>query len=222
LPFRTSLAIATAIAILQSLAFGGVADRLGLGLLNRVGQPSLVELEVALVAATLLTISVMTWRASRPAHAFVIAAAVVLADTVVTPNLNYVPTGSGRSQFDAVQQTLAFIDAHVPPRSKPLFWIPADAPLGAYYTSLASTHLYLGSLVSLTFPRLYDDTKDAPKGGSDLESGANVIVMADAVPDINVLNTELNHYNLRAEIVAASPVRTTGASFVLTLLHVLG
>jgi hypothetical protein len=162
----------------------------------------------------------VAWRARRTAHAVLIAAALVLADFIVTPNLAYVPSGSGRSQFDAVQQTLAFIDAHVPPRSRLLFWIPADAPLGAYYDSIASTHLYLGSLVSLTYPRLRDETKDAPKAGAELEPGAYVVITADRTPDPAALADELGHYNRSAEIVASAPVRTERANFVLTLLRV--
>jgi hypothetical protein len=217
---RASLMIATAITVLQAITFGGWALRLQLGLLNRVGGPRIRGIEMALAAALLLTISVTAWRARRPVHAFVIAATVVLADVLVTPNLAYVPSGSGRSQFDAVQQTLTFIDAHVPRRSAPLFWIASDAPLGAYYDSLASTHLYLGALVSLTYPRLRDDTKDAPRGGSSLEPGDYVVVPAESTPDATALAEELGHYSLRADIVASVPVHTERASFVLTLLHV--
>jgi hypothetical protein len=218
---RAALAIAAAIAVLQAGTFGGLARQLRLSVLDRAAVTARAPIEMALAAAALLTIGVMAWRGRRAASAIAIGAAIVLADLVVTPNLNYAPSTSGQSQFDAVQQTLAFIDAYVPAGSKPFFWIPADGPLSGYYTSLASTHLYLGSLVSLTYPRFRDGSKDTPKPGSTLEPGAYVIVTAEARPDKAAVNDELNRYDLSAEIVASTTVRTDQVRFVLTLLHVL-
>ena len=218
---KSSLSIAATMVLLQAAAIGGLAQWLRTSVANRAGASRLADIEMTVAIAVLLTIAVIAWRGRRTASVLVIAASVVVADVVVTPNLGDLPSDSGRSQFDAAEQTRAFIDANVPVGSKPLFWIPADAPLNAYYTSLVSTHLYLGSLVSLTYPRFRDETRDTPKPGSSLEPGAYVIVTAEAEPDKSALNEELNRYSLGAEIVASTTIRTDRVSFVLTLLHVV-
>jgi hypothetical protein len=176
-------------------------------------------IEIAVVGATLLIGAAMgVWRIRiQPA---VLAAVFVAANFVATTNLGYGITREGRSQFDTVQQTLAFIRSHVPAPARPLFWIQAGSRNSHYFDSLASTYLYMYSLVSFTYPSLLDESGRFPKPGSEIERGSYVLVTSDMPVDPAAIDREVQRYGMQAAVVASMPVRAEGTSFMLTLLRI--
>jgi hypothetical protein len=214
----SAITIAAAVAVLQATALQGVPQALRLTVYHRLEAP-LPELEVAAVAAVLLLTAIVSLRMRRTTQVLVIAVALVMSDFVVAPNLNFGPSKQGRSQFDAVQQTLSFIRDNVPPRSMPIFWIEGSSQRASYYHSLASTHLYLYSLFSSVYPKLLDNTKTLPRGAG-VRRGDYFLVVADDRVNDAAIEAEFKPLGMRAEVVRSTAVRTERVSFVLTLLHI--
>jgi hypothetical protein len=215
-----AVGISGCIVALQASAVAGVPKTLHSALIDRAGVGSIVA-EITLAGAALMAIAIVSWRGRRTTHAVILALCMVVADFVAAPNLDFGPSVHGRSQFQAVQQTMAFIRAYVPPRSQPLFWIAAGKN-ASYFASLASTHLYLYSLMGHDYPRLPDDARKYPRAGATLEPGDYVIITADTEADPASVERELRRFGLHGRFIVSEPVRTDDTSFVLTLLRVAG
>lgn len=177
-------------------------------------------LEVLTAGAALLVIVAASASMRRTWQVIILAGALVLADFIVVPNLTFKPSSLGESQFIAVQQTLTFIDQHVPPTSQsPRFWI-GRGRYAPFLTSVASTHLYLYSLIGDRYPRLPDDTAKVGRSGAIVQPANYVVVAADSAADEATVRREFQRFNMDAVIEATTEVRVPRADFVLTLLRI--
>jgi hypothetical protein len=216
---RIAAFVATAVVLLQGSTLDNAAHltrnvvtaRMGLG------SPRAAE-EMTAIVVLLLTFAA-SYAAKRRFPAVALVFTLVVADFVVTPNLPFVAS-HGPSQFEATQQMFAFLRAHVPRTSRPLFWI-ARGKNGAHFNSLASTHLYLYSLVSDTYPHLPDDVRESSRVGTFVRPFDYVVVGADTAADPALVNREFQRVGLHAIVLASTAVNTGDSSFVLTLLRVL-
>jgi len=214
-----SAVISAGMAAALTSELAGIPNRLHVEARSLIGaRLELMEISVALAA--LVVIAIVCWRRQRIVQVTLVAFALVVADFVVVPNLTFGSSLQGRRQFDVVQQALAFIHDNVPPDKRPIFWIASHSRKGAFYISLASTHLYLYSLYSSVYPKLLDDTGKSPKPGTAVEPGDYVLVAADSPADPQMADSEFQRINLRATVLKSTIVQADGFSCALTLLKI--
>jgi hypothetical protein len=216
----TALVLSACLVAIQISALKLVPNYLHLNLL-RSHESVTPALEIVATGFALLAAFVVSWRSRGMIQPVVLVVALVITDFVAAANLGYGISVDGRRQFEIVRQALSFITSNIPSDSRPTFWVQAGTVNASYFNSIASTHLFLYSIVSFAYPHLVDVAHKYPTPGASLHAGDYVLILADARPDIVAVEQEFEPFGLQAKLVAVTPVRADNAAFTLMLLHVV-
>ena len=124
-----------------------------------------------------------------------------------------------RVQFDLVQRTLTFVANAVPAHRRPIFWLQ-QGPSNSFFASIASTYLYLYSLLGSEYPHLPDDATKQFRFGATLGTDATIIVVSYQPPDAAKVQREFDRFHLVARMRATQPVEHGSIRFVLTTFDI--
>jgi hypothetical protein len=128
------------------------------------------------------------------------------------------PHADGKHLFMAVDEISRIVRSNAPER-RLLFWF-GPSPLAQYFNSIASTHLYLYSLVGTNYPKLPDDASAPSRFSARLESGSRVAVLATTPADDALLRDSFAIHGLSVRVGSVHPIGTGRTAFFLTLLEV--
>jgi hypothetical protein len=128
------------------------------------------------------------------------------ATAVAAHSLTIRPDPRGKDLFVTINDVVSAFATNVA-SERPLFWF-GPGPMASYFSSIASTHLYLYSIVGTDYPVLPDDIRSPGRFGATIQPPARVVVLSTAPVDERHIRTVFSKHGLIARVGGS---RTFGA-----------